>query len=252
MARNRKKNIGHSRRKKSLYEVMDKDRLKSSYDKALEQPHPEKTDRDKPTTEPSMAVPERATQWPRKPRIVQFNAGRIEISIPYQLAIAFLLFVILLVLVVFRLGQLKGRVGGSAVKIQKNNLDTPPARKKPAGRGQNTDTDEKILLNGEKTELAESKGNNRIVIQTYQIRADLEPVKQHFARFDIETEIRKIGGTYYLVTRERYENPGREGTDGYVAKQKIIEFGAQYKAPQGYETFAPHFFKDAYGMKFDD
>ncbi len=245
MVRNRKKNIGHSRRKKSLYEVIGEGRLKSRYSKSLEQPHPEKTDRDKPTTEPSMAVPERATQWPRKPRIVQFNAGRIEISIPYQLAIVFLLGIILVVLVVFRLGEW-------AAKKQENNLDTPPARKEPAGRGQNTDTDEKMLVNGEKTELAEPKGNNRIVIQEYQVRAHLEPVQQYFAQFDIETEIRKIGGTYYLVTRKKYENPGRAGTDGYLAKQKIIEFGAQYKAPQGYETFAPHFFKDAYGMKFDD
>lgn len=252
MARNRKKNIGHSRRKKSLYEVMGEGRLKSRYSKRLEQPHPEKTDRDKPTTEPSMALPERATQWPRKPRIVQFNAGRIEISIPYQLAIAFLLFVILLVLVVFRLGQLKQSMADSAVKMQKNNSGRLLNQKNLAGQGQNTDTDEKMLVNGEKTELAESKSNNRIVIQEYQVRAHLEPVQQYFAQFDIETEIRKIGGTYYLVTREKYENPGRAGTDGYLAKQKIIEFGAQYKAPQGYETFAPNFFKDAYGMKFDD
>ncbi len=253
MARNRKKNIGHSRRKKSLYEVMDKGRLKSSYDKPLEQPHPEKTDRDKPTTEPSMAVPERATQWPRKPRIVQFNAGRIEISIPYQLAIAFLLFIILLVLVVFRLGQLKGRVGGSSVKIQKNNLDTPPARKKPAGRGQNTDTNKKIPPNGEKSESAKSKGNYRIVIQTYRLKAHLVPVQEYFGQFDIETEIRKkIDNWYYLVTTEKYQSTERAGTDGYLAKQRIIELGAEYKAPQGYETFGAKSFETAYGMKFDD
>jgi len=109
-----------------------------------------------------------------------------------------------------------------------------------------------MLVNGEKTELAESKGNNRIVIQEYQVRAHLEPVKKYFDQSGIETEIRKIGGTYYLVTREKYENPGRAGTDGYVAKQRIIAVGAQYKAPQGYETFARNLFKDAYGMKFDD
>ena len=122
-----------------------------------------------------------------------------------------------------------------------------------AGQGQNTDTDEKMLVNGEKTELAESKGNNRIVIQEYQVRAHLEPVQQYFAQFGIETEIIPIDNQWFLVTKAKYEeNPKRPGTDGYLAKQKIIEFGAQYKAPQGYETFAPHFFKDAYGMKFDD
>jgi len=255
MARNRKKNVGHSRRKKSLYEVIGEGRLKSRYGKTLEQPRPEKADKDEPTIEPAVVVPERAAQWPRKPRIVQFNAGRIEISMPYQLAIAFLLFIILLVLVVFRLGQLKERVGGSAVKIQKNNPELT-GQKEVAGQGQNTDTNKKIPPNNGKAKVVESKGNNRIVIQEYQVRAHLEPVQQHFARFDIETEIRRIGETYYLVTKAKYEkNPGRERTDGYLAKQRIIAVGAQYKAPPGYETFATHFFKDAYGMKeelFDD
>jgi len=252
MVRNRKKNIGHSRRKKSLYEVIGKTRLKSSYGKTLEQPHPEKTDRDKPTTEPSMAVPERAAQWPRKPRIVQFNAGRIEISMPYQLAIAFLLFIILLVLVVFRLGQLKERVGGSAVKIQKNNLELT-GQKEVAGRGQNTDKGEKISPGGEKVEAVKSKGNNRIVIQTYRLKAHLVPVQQHFARFGIETEIIPIDNQWLLVTKAKYEEkPERPGTDGYVAKQKIIELGAKYKAPPGYETFGAKSFETAYGMKFED
>lgn len=252
MARNRKKNIGHSRKKKSLYEVIGKTRLKSSYGKTLEQPHPEKTDRDKPTTEPSMAVPERAAQWPRKPRIVQFNAGRIEISMPYQLAIAFLLFIILLVVVVFRLGINQG-MADSAVKVQKNNPDAPPGRKKPAGQDQTTDTNEKMLVNGEKTELAESKGNNRIVIQTYRLRTHLEPVQQYFAQFGIETEIIPIDNQWFLVTKAKYEeDPKRPGTDGYVAKQNIIELGAKYKAPQGYEPFGAKSFETAYGMKFDD
>jgi len=231
MARNRK-NIGHHRRKKSLYEVIGKTRLKSSYGKTLEQPRPEKTDKDEPTIEPSVAVPERAAQWPRRPRIVQFNAGRIEISIPYQLAIAFFLFIILLALVVFRLGQLKERVGGSAVKIQKNNPELT-GQKEVAGRGQTTDKGEKISPNGEKVEVVESKGNNGIVIQTYQLKTHLVPVQQHFARSDIETEIIPIDNQWGLVTKARYEeNPDRPGTDGYAAKQKIIELGAKYKAPQ--------------------
>lgn len=252
MARNRKKNVGHGRKKKSLYEVIGEGRLKSRYGKTLEQPRPEKADKDEPTTEPAVAVPERAAQWPRRPRIVQFNAGRIEISIPYQLAIAFLLFIILLVLVVFRLGQLKERVGGSAVKIQKNNPELT-GQKEVAGQGQNTDKGEKMSPGGEKVKAVKSKGNNRIVIQEYQVRAHLEPVQQYFAQFDIETEIRRIGETYYLVTKAKYEeDPKRPGTDGYLAKQKIIGLGAKYKAPPGYETFGVKSFETAYGRKFDD
>jgi hypothetical protein len=102
------------------------------------------------------------------------------------------------------------------------------------------------------TETGKSTGSNRIVIQTYDKRADLELVQYHFAEGGIETEIRNIGGTFYLVTKNKYDNPNREGTDGYAAKQQIIKWGARYKAPQGYETFAPNLFKDAYGMKFDD
>jgi len=252
MARNRKKNVGHGRKKKSLYEVIGKTRLKSSYGKTLEQPRPEKADKDEPTTEPAVAVPERAAQWPRRPRIVQFNAGRIEISIPYQLAIAFLLFIILLVLVVFRLGQLKERVGGPAVKIKKNNPELT-GQKEVAGQGQNTDKGEKISPGGEKVKAVKSKGNNRIVIQTYRLKAHLVPVQQHFARFDIETEIIPIDNQWGLVTKAKYEeNPERPGTDGYLAKQKIIELGAKYRAPQGYETFGAKSFETAYGMKFDD
>ena len=51
---------------------------------------------------------------------------------------------------------------------------------------------------------------------------------------------------------DKYENPDREGTDGYAAKQKIIEWGARYKAEQGYEPFGAKSFETAYGMKFND
>ena len=90
------------------------------------------------------------------------------------------------------------------------------------------------------------------MIQTYQLRTHLEPVKQYFAQFGIETDIKKIGDWYYLVTKDKYENPEKSGTDGYFAKQKIIELGAEYKAPQGYETFGSKPFYDAYGQRFDD
>jgi hypothetical protein len=80
----------------------------------------------------------------------------------------------------------------------------------------------------------------------------LEPVKEHFAQFGIETEIKRIDEWYYLVTKDKYDNPQKPGTDGYLARQRIIELGAQYKAPPGYETFGKEPFHDAYGMKFDD
>jgi hypothetical protein len=77
-------------------------------------------------------------------------------------------------------------------------------------------------------------------------------VKDYFAGFGIETEVRHINNWYYLVTKDKYDNPEKPGTDGYAAKQKIIELGADYKAPAGYGTFGPKPFHDAYGMRFED
>jgi len=121
-----------------------------------------------------------------------------------------------------------------------------------AGTSGRVGENENILPNKEDTKIVGSKGNNRIVIQTYHTREDLELVQFHFSQGNIGTEIRKIGDTFYLYTVDKYENPGREGTDGYAAIQKIIEWGARYKAPQGYESFAPNLFSDAYGKNFYD
>ncbi len=242
------------RRKKSLYEVIGQTWPKSRHDRVLEQPHPEKPgEGEPPATESKTPVPERLAKWPKRPRIVQLNAGRIEISIPYQLAIAILLGIILLVLVVFRLGQSSQKVGGSASEIPKDirkvapratvgmpQMSVPAERKPPTS------------ASAAKAEPVNPKGNNRIVIQTYQLRAHLEPVKQYFAQFGVETEIKKVDGWYYLVTKDKYENPEKSGTDGYLAKQQIIEWGAKYKAPPGYETFGTKPFHDAYGMRFED
>lgn len=233
--------MARNRKKKALYEVISRTRPKPGHDKPLEQLHPEKSDKERPAGESTTRMPERVAKWPKRPRIVQFNADKIEISIPYQVAIALLLGVILLVLVAFRLGQRTRSEQGvttsnaeRAVKSSKAaNLSTVET-KKPAAA------------------VEKPKGNNRIVIQTYQLRTHLEPVKQYFAQFGIETEIKKIGDWYYLVTKDKYENPEKSGTDGYFAKQKIIELGAEYKAPQGYETFGSKPFYDAYGQRFDD
>jgi len=236
------------RRKKPFYEVMGKTWSKPSQYKPLGQPHPEEPAEGQPIT-----PPERPARWPKKPKIIQFNAGRVEISIPYQLAIAILLGLVLLVLIFFRLGQITSLSSQTNPKTPKNTQKATP--KPTATALQRLAAAEKIApvpASGEKTKPAKLEGNNRIVIQTYQLRADLEPVKQYFAQFGIETEIKKIGNWYYLVTRNKYENPEKPGTNGYFAKQKIIQWGAKYKAPPGYETFGTKPFHDAFGMKFDE
>jgi len=250
--------MARNRKKKALYEVIGEALPKPRSGRTLEQLHPEKADKDEQIAPKSaIQMHRRAAGWLNRPRVVQFNAGRIEISIPYQLAIAVLLGLVLLVLVVFRLGQItylsSQKVTGSSAKVPESAQKAVP--KVTVGAPQRVaPAEEKTPVSQftQKVESVKPKGNNRIVIQTYQLRADLEPVKQYFARFGIETEIIKIGGWYHLVTEDKYENPEKSGTDGYLAKQKIIELGAKYKAPQGYETFGSKPFRDAYGKRFDE
>jgi hypothetical protein len=233
----------------SLYEVIGQSKSKSGYGKTIKKTTPKKSDSDKQATaESAQLATVRTTHWPRKPRLLQFNAGRIEISLPYPLAIAVFLGFILLLLVALWLGETgylnRMRITNSAGTVL-NGL-----RKTVEGGIAGGDENERISPDiGTVT----GTGNNRIVIQTYDKRADLELVQYHFAEGGIETEIRKIGNTFYLVTVDRYEkDPKIAGTDGYAALQKIKKWGARYKAPQGYESFAKNLFSDAYGKKFDD
>ena len=240
------------RGKKALYEVIGRS-YRPHPGSTLEQLHPEKAGEAEPATEKPLRVSGRAVKWPRRPRIVQFNAGRIELSVPYQLAIAILLGVVLLVLVFYRLGQISSPAEQATVESAE---ELPGSGNPEAGRGeadmQTPPVVEKTMPATTPVEEIGPKGDNRIVIQTYRLRAHLEPAKEYFAQLGIETEIKKIGQWYYLVTMDKYENPKKPGTDGYFAVRKIIELGAKYKAPQGYETFGPKPFHDAYGMKFED
>jgi len=243
--------MARNRKRKALYEVMSKTRHKSSYDKILERLHQKKPDKTEPTTaKADTAIPQDTAQRWKRPKIIQLNNGRIEISIPYQIAITLLLGLVALLLIVFRLGQLYQRAANSPAKMQTTgqiNL----AERDPADTKQAPASSEALSPSQGKTRPAEPPGDHVIVLVQYMRRADLVPVKEHFAQYGIQTEIVQQGSWYFLVTKDRFQNPENQGTDGYQAKQKIIEVGAQYKgkAPQGYETFAPHFFRDAYGKK---
>jgi hypothetical protein len=232
-------------KKKALYEVIGRDWYKSSYGKELERIPPEETaDRppDGASTEAEMR--KRAVQWPKRPKILQFQANRIDISMPYQVAIAILLGVILVVLVAFRIGEYSYRssqktavkpitAGESAKSMETLTPETSPA----------------ALEEADISALAQLLGDHRIVITQYNSRRDLEPVQKYFAANGIETIIEQRDNWFFLVTSDTYENPQRSGTDGNAAKKKIIEIGAGYKAPQDYESFAPKLFSDAYGEK---
>lgn len=251
--------MARDRGKKALYEVMSKARIKPGAGVTLPPPpHPKGPEEDKPAAEEKSAagMPDVAAQWLRKPRIVQINAGRIEFSMPYQLAVALVLGLILVALIAFRLGrfsylteqetagpaeEMQAQEIGQESLLEQATVDTmqPPALVEDISPG------DKVV------EPVEPAGNNVIVLVEYGSRADLVPVQAHFAEYGIEIEIVMESGRYFLVTKDRYDNPGKPGTNGYEAKKRIIEVGAEYKgkAPAGYESFAPHFFRDAYGKK---
>jgi len=164
--------------------------------------------------------------------------------------------VMLIVLVCFRLGQIYQRglmaepIIGQPPRWQAKIEQIAPAPE--AG----TDAVREAPAAAEDPARPESKGNNRIVIQTYENAEQLEPVQEYFAYYGIATEIRRIQGRCFLVTSEKYDNPGKQGTDGFKARQRIVELGAKYKPPgPQYESFGSSTslpFHDAYGMKFDD
>ncbi len=243
-----------NRGRKSLYEVFGKNKPKSGYTKLIERLKPAGST-EEPQTAAETPIPHRMPaesmlKWPRKPRLFQFNAGRVEISIPYQLAIAIVLAIVFIALVFYRLGQIsyKNVMDESPNQPQKasNAVNSPKIRSKTPVAAKNLSKIQRPAIP------AKSKGSNRIVIQTWAEKAQLEPVKWYFAKSGIKTEIRKIGGVYYLLTAEKYQNPQTPGTDGHKALQRIVKLGTNYKPPSGYATFGKKPFHDAYGMKFDD
>lgn len=263
--------MARKRGKKALYEVMSKARNKPGYGRTLEKMRPKKPvpKQEEITNNSSKADVETSktkAKWWRKPRVVQFNVGRVEFSMPYQLGVALVLIAILLVLAAFQLGRFYHSRDDSAIEpdetvtenirspIQENPTEQREIIKKtepPAPV-----VEERVIPKTEELKPVEpattkSTGNNVIVLVEFGARADLVPVQAHFAEYGIETEIVIENGRYFLRTKNRYVNPGTPGTDGNKALQEIIKIGAKYKgkAPPGYETFAPHFFSDAYGKK---
>ena len=242
--------MARSRKRMPLYEVMRLGRPKSSPDKGLEQP--ESADVETSAQEPSK--PEApAYVWPRKPKPVQFTGEKVEISVPYQVAIAAVLAAVLLMLGAFRLGQWHTtRQQGIIHGAEKVEIERVPDAPKPSvlpGLPAETRVEKPPKPRSERIRMVEPRGDHRIVIQQYKIRADLVPAQEYFANYGIETEIQQRDNVYFLVTKNLYENPERQGTDGYEIKQRIRRLGASYKAPAGHESFAPNFFRDAYGEK---
>jgi hypothetical protein len=247
--------MARNRGKKALYEVMSKARVKPGSGGIVEPLHPKKADEPEPEKDkkPVLEKPRTAMQWWNKPRIAQLNGGRIEFSIHYQIAIAIILGLILLILIAYRLGQLSMAKQETAGPVRLTNNETLENRTGQNDRAemQRTEPVTQSQPAREPAVAAMSTGNNVIVLTQYGARADLIPVQEYFARNGVELDIVLENGRYFLQTKNTFDNPNNPGTDGYKMKQIITKIGAAYKneAPEGYEKFAPHYFSDAYGKK---
>jgi len=246
-----------NRGKKALYEVMSKARVKPDRGEVVEQLRPEKPVEQAPPArqKESADAVKSAAKWWRKPRIVQLNAGRIEFSMPYQVAVVLVLVFIIVLIAAYRFGESSNpaerqETGQSAPVVQETDGERPVERAM-ADIPQPSSLPENTTATTEVAEPVKPTGNNVIVLVVYDSLPDLAPVQAHFSENGIETEIVTESGRYLLQTKQRYDNPANVGSNGYKAKQKIVEVGAKYKgkAPAGYETFAPNYFSDAYGKK---
>jgi hypothetical protein len=228
------------RRKKALYEVMT--RTKPGHGRAADKLGPQESGRAETTVEKSDA-PEWVSRWRKKPRTVQFVGGRIEFSIPYPLAIALLLGIVLVVLLAFRAGEYssgsqQGLGGGKPKPAGKH--EGPPGLPK----GKKPDS-----TSGAPGTPVNAQGDHRIVIQQFDKERDLKEVQRYFRGYGIETIIEQRGAQFFLLTENTYDNPNQEGSDGEAALLNIKQIGAGYEAPSGYERFAPRLFSDAYGER---
>jgi hypothetical protein len=238
--------MARNRRKKALYEVIKKGLPKDSMSgrSGPLRPEPVKARVEIPGELPKVPVVDQTTDWPRKPLLVQLGTGRIDFSVPYPFAAAAVLALLLLFVVVYRAGQF-----GGAARQGPGTTDSAvvePAGWKPPVFDGSTGGEEVS-----KTPVVPvAGGGNVIVLQEYPGYADLLPARKHFIDNNIQVEIRQEGNNYLLITKDRYDNFSA-GSAGHAALQRIKEVGALYigKAPEGYETFAPHYFSDAYGKK---
>jgi len=242
------------RGQKALYEVIGKNRPRN--DGGVESLHPDPDlevhsgSRDEPAGIP---VEDR---W-RRPRAIQFNAGRIELTLSYWIPTVFGIVFIIGLLGAFRLGQW---VSGpsSALNTVRNTSGSVPV----VSGSLDTTEDKEILSFGNPDPLnsppaAEAEeapppirsGRNAIGILTYRDRTQLVPVMEYYQLNGIATEIIRMESGFILVTVERFrDNPTRQGSDGYDLLQQVIELGAKYRPPRDYLGFNRESFEGAHGV----
>jgi len=229
------------KKKMALYEVFSKGLSNSRHSKQLESLHA--ADSSRPTASPAVgagAYSERVRLVQPKPRMVQLNRGRVEVSVRYDVAIVLALLAVLCVMGAYRLGERLAIKDAAPVQVGDERTTEAPIVNKAT-----TEAVEAVPAPGDETAAA-GGGDNWIVIATHPDEGQLAPVQQYLGAYGIKTQIRKIGGNYILHTKQAYDNPSRTGSDGWQERQRIIELGKKYEPMPGYRSFD---FTTAYGMK---
>ncbi|MHC4520261.1 MAG: hypothetical protein ACYTAS_16850, partial [Planctomycetota bacterium] len=200
---------------------------------AAEKPGPMVLKPPKPREASEPAAQSPVQTWLR-PKAVQFNAGRIELTLPYQIGIIIGLGLTLLVLIAFwfghRLGQIDQRArygrasqsaGAGASSLPTNAVESEEDVK---DSGPSTTADPGTTAPG-----ATATGNNLIVLARHRLETQLAPVQVYFRDHGIETrivsyeQVRTVlaqygldtshlpqGDGFVLVTNNLYDNPERE------------------------------------------
>ena len=251
---------------------------------AAEKPAPMVLKPPKPVEMPADEPRSPAQTWLR-PKAIQYNDGRIEVSLPYQIGIIIGMGLVLIVLMGFWFGRRVGRidersrynkqpdvtqadVGAAAMQDQTPQTAASEPTTAPQTTAEPQPNRQRAARAGRDAGGPVATGSNVIVLARHAVRSQLEPVQLYFREHGVETRILSYerlrrhfadngldasrlpqGDGYMLVTYNLYNNPDKEGTDGYVAKQRIIELGRGYEAPPNFESFATNRFSDAYGLK---
>jgi hypothetical protein len=243
--------MARNRPKKALYEVIGQGWPKAGAPGKPGPLHPDQGRQKASAGEEVVRVPfvEEEIRLPRKPSLFHWAGGRIEFSLPYSLVTAAALVFVLFLVVAYRAGQ-NSRVVESVPEQAAGTPQEPTAWMPPEFEPvDSTGSDSPVESPG--TAVA-AGGSNVIVLVEYDTPGDLGPVQDHFGDYGIETQIVKRGSSYLLITADKYGSMA-SGSAGDQARRRIVEVGALYrgKAPEGFETFAPHYFSDAYGMKVE-
>ncbi len=94
------------RGQKALYEVFTQGAVKSSSDKTIDTLRSQQKITGQRNETKNDFVSRPRFEWPLKAKASQFLKGRLDFSLPYTIVTAIVLFVVLLLIVCFKLGQI--------------------------------------------------------------------------------------------------------------------------------------------------